>query len=256
MSKRLPLVALLIACAVSPALAVPGVNINWGLECYGDAPMNDLAWACNSNDYGVSLPGAGGANTIAITCSFALPATKTNVVAYDFYLEGVTNYGIPVIPDWWKLGDNECRGIPNVVGPVTLTTTYGGSGPCVDYFQGTGYGGAGLYSDEGNRAHLNGVWAIGDPLGVVPADQETFAGTFKFKTARTVGTPSCEGCSTPFVWALNYIQVAFQGEWFAPLQIGNPIANQCLTWNGAVPTPCYLIPARTTTWGQVKSLYR
>ncbi len=260
MKRTLLLTGLLLLLGVSLASAA-GVNINWGVECYGDAPAASLTWACGSNLYASSLPGAGGSNTIAITMSYALPYPKTNVVASDIYLEGVSDNETDPVPAWWQMNDGECRGNPNVVGVITLSGVYAGSsgGPpaCFDYYQGTGGGGLGLYSDEGSRTHINGTWAVPDPLGEVPANQETYAATYRIKTAKTFGTGACAGCTTPWTWAFNYTQIAFQNEQVS-LQLGDPIpgGNQCLSWNGGAHVCGPPLPARATTWGQIKSLYR
>lgn len=253
--KRMLLTAVLLAGSVAVASAA-GLNVNWGTECYGDVPVSALTWTCTSNTYAGTRPGAAGSGVIGITCSYSLPVAKTNVVATDLYMEGGTNNTLVAVPDWWRLGDGECRGEPNVAAPVSLTGVYGGSGACFDYYAGTGLGGIGLYSDEGARAHINATWAVPDPLGEIPAETEVFAATFKIKTAKTVGDGACGGCTAPFTWALNYIQIAFQGEPNS-LQLGIPIANQCLSWNGGYGGfLCWGDDARRTTWGQVKSLYR
>ncbi len=255
MKKALLTAVLLVAFA--PLASAAGINLGWGPDCFGDSQLASLTWACNSNLYASTKPGAVGANMIGMTISYALPYAKTNVVASDIYVEGATDRELTPVPEWWRLNDGECRGNPNVVGVITLSGVYGGGGACFDYYQGTGGGGLGLYSDEGARAHINGTWAVPDPLGEVPADVETYAATYKIKTAKTYGTGSCSGCTTPFTWALNYVQIAFQNEQTS-LQLGTPIANQCLGWNGGGQSwvVCWGDAARPTTWGRVKSLYR
>ncbi len=263
MNKAL-LTAVLLVASVS-VVSASGLNLAWGPDCFGDSQLSCLTWSCSSNSYASTKPGAVGANLIGMTISYALPYSKTNVVASDIYMEGIGTGSATPVPDWWKMNDGECRGNPNVVGVITLSGIYGGSfgaggpdGGCFDYYQGTGGGGLGLYSDDAYRTHINGTWAVPDPLGEVPAEQETYAATYKIKTAKTYGAGSCGGCTTPWIWAVNYVQIAFQNEQTS-LQLGTPIVNQCLGWNGGFYQGCVYCwgdAARPTTWGQMKSLYR
>ena len=244
MKKTLLLVALLVAASVTVASAA-GINLSWGNKCFADGEVSSLNWACTNNTF----TGA------KMTCSFAIAASKTNFVATDLYLEAVTNDAGTLIPDWWKLGAGECRA--NNIGIVTDASIATGGG-CVDpWGSGTvGGGGIGLYSDDTNRAHLNASWASPDPIAL-DGGVETFAAQFKVLAAKTTGTGACAGCLTPLTWALNYIQVAYQGEASSEV-LSTPIAGgvQCLTYQGGTAPCSRPVPARNSTWGQVKSLYR
>lgn len=242
MKKTILLAGLLVALTASSALAA-GISINWGNACWGDVPVNNLTWACNANNY----------TGVRMTCSFKPVETKGTLIASDLYLEGMTE--ATGVPDWWKLGPTEtgdCRS--NL---VTLSSD--GSvlaGPdCQDLWQGLGGGGIGLYYWNDDRMHLNAVWAVADPVEAV-GETEVFAAQIRIATGKTVGATACAGCATPCCWALNYIQVGYLGE-MVPLILDQPYAggNQVLAWQSSTLT-CGEVPARNTTWGQIKSLYR
>ncbi len=253
MKKALLTVLLLVACASLASAA--GINLNWGPECYGDAPQAALIWACNSNLYANTKPGAVGSNLIGMTISYALPYAKTNVVATEIDLLGFGNTTTTPVPEWWKLNDGECRG-----GVIFLSGVYGGSfgplgsGGCFDYVQGSGMGVLVIDSSAPYRTHINGTWAVADPLGEIPAGQETYAATLKIKTDKSYGTGACAGCTTPWTWVVDYVRVSFQNE-PTPLQLGTPLQENCLSWNRGI-YECIPLPVRPTTWGRMKSLYR
>jgi len=240
MKKMLLFAALLIALSTSVASAA-GVNVSWGNLCWADGGVSSLTWACNNNTF----------TGTRMTCSFQVAQDMTNFVGIGIYMEGITNAPATLVPDWWKIGGGECR-------PTALSMSMDASvlpGACVDVFQAQGGGGIGLYSENADRASLNAAWAVPDPLAVFAAD-EMFACQFRVTSVKTVGTGLCAGCTTPMTWALNRIEVAYLGADSEFLDFVIPGGNQCLRWqNGAAPCSAP-IPARNTTWGQVKSLYR
>ena len=244
MKKTLLLVALFVAASVTVASAA-GINVSWGNTCWSDAGhASSLTWACNSNSF----------TGVRMTCSYAVAVSKTNMVATDLYMEGATNDVGTAVPDWWKLGDSECRTSSSVV--VLSADGSLGGGACQDLWGGAGAGGIGLYSDEGNRTHINATWAVPDPIAI-DAGVETFAATFRIATTKTTGTGACAGCDVPLTWALNYIQVAYQGESTSEvLDQVLPSGNQCVTWQGGAAPCARPLPVRNQTWGQIKSLYR
>jgi hypothetical protein len=240
MKKTLLLAGLLLVVSASLASAA-GISVNWGNDCWGDNPLQNRVWACNANNY----------TGVRMTCSFKPIETKATFIASDLYMEGMTEAA--VVPDWWKLGSGECRS--NLITLSSDGSVLGGP-DCLDVWQGLGGGGIGLYSSEDNRMHVNAVWAVADAVEA-PAETEIFAAQFRVATGKTLGTTACAGCAVPALWSLNYIQVGYLGE-MVPLILDYPYAggNQCLSWQSS-SLPCAKpVPARNTTWGQVKSLYR
>jgi hypothetical protein len=97
-----------------------------------------------------------------------------------------------------------------------------------------------------------------DPL-IVPIAEGTEVYSFKlvFNSAKSVGS-ACTGCSTPVCIVLNSIKLDQNvgtpgGDKFVSV----PAMRNVATWQGGIGTDCYLAtPARNTTWGLVKALYR
>jgi hypothetical protein len=229
MKKMILFTALLVALSATAAMAA-GVNVSWGNTCWADAgSTSSLTWACSSNTF-----------TVRMTTSFQPAVDKTNFVAVGVFMEGVTNDPGILVPDWWKMGTCTGRAVPTVSIDASVL-----GGACFDPWAGAGIGGLGMYSFDTNRTHMNAAWGV------------VFAVQFRVPSTRTVGTGLCAGCSTPMTWSLNYIQVAYSGtEPNEFLGTAIPGGNQCLAWQGGNAPCARPIPARNTTWGQVKSLYR
>ena len=133
-----------------------------------------------------------------------------------------------------------------------------GRGVCIDLWQGLGGGGIGLYSWDDNRMHINAVWAVADPVAARGRDRDTSRPSSASRAAKTVGTTACAGCSDPGdLGAELRSSVGYLGDTSATI-LDYPYAggNQCLTWQNSTLPCAKPVPARNTTWGQVKSLYR
>jgi hypothetical protein len=245
MKKTLLFAGLLLALTASVAMAA-GVGVSWKNFCWGETgSSSNLTWACNTNSN----------VNIRMTTSFKLDTPMPTFGAVGVYMEGMTEAA--AVPDWWKLGDattSDCRN-GTILSMSTDGTVLanGGGDVCLDVWGGIGYGGVGLYSWDGNRMHMNGVWAVGAGIPIA-ANTEYFAVQFRVTGARTVGT--CTGCLTPAIWGLQKISVEGFGGDIRPLDMPYAGGNACLTWQSST-LPCAApVPARNTTWGQVKSLYR
>jgi hypothetical protein len=239
MKKTLLLAGLLLALTASVASAA-GISVAWGNDCWGNNPVSNYTWLCNSNSN----------SNIRMMCTFKLAVTKATLVATDLYMEGMTEAA--VVPDWWKLAAGECRGTA-----LSLSVDGGNiSDPeaCLDLWQSQGGGGIGLYSWNDNLMHINAVWAVADPVEA-PAETEIMAAQFRISGVATLGG-ACAGCTTPVCWALNWINVGYLYDTQATI-LDMPYAggNQVLTWQSSTLS-CSEVPARNTTWGQIKSLYR
>jgi hypothetical protein len=73
----------------------------------------------------------------------------------------------------------------------------------------------------------------------------------------TVDPGACAGCTVPVCIVLNSItlrNLSFQelASLSAPVTPGSNFA----TWQGGTGANCSAVPAKKTTWGAVKSLYR
>jgi len=246
MKKALLLTGLLLVL-VAPLATAAGVNLNWGSLCWGDVAASNLkTFACATNAT---------SNTFKMTASFVVADLMPDYANVATYIKGVSETGI--IPDWWRLATGDCRNATGVY--VAAQPAYPGNVElCADMFGGTGQGGGGWgYLDAGTLVEQS-VYAVAAPGVELPADLETFACTFTIKNLKTVGTGSCAGCLTGMVFGLHHVTVG--GAVSSPVMLTTPVVggNQCLVWQHDFPgQPCNApVPARNTTWGQVKSLYR
>jgi len=240
MKKALLFAGLLLALTASVAMAA-GVSVNWKNACFGADPLNDLAWTCASNS-----------NTnIRMTCTFKLDTPMPTFAAVGVYMEGMTQDA--AVPNWWKLGDSSTGDCRATYATLSADGSFADGETCSDPWGGQGYGGLGLYSWNDNVMHMNGVWAVGNAVPL-QAGMEYFAVQFRIAANKTVN--SCTGCLIPAIWGLKAISVeGFGGD---VRYLDGPYAdgNQCLSWQHST-LPCTKpVPARNTTWGQVKSLYR
>jgi hypothetical protein len=241
--KTLVLVGVLLTLA-APAIAARGINLNWGTVCYTEAPMSALTFACDTN-----------AGNSVITVSFAIGTEMADMIAVEFEIVGESTASS--LPDWWKIGAApDCRsGQVQFSDSITAVET---ETPCTGWpgngrFMATQYGwypgAAGAHASMGVAID----WAT--PFDMQPGI-EYYAGQITVLHGRTVGVDACTGCSTGMVWGLNSVLVhgfnSREDRLWDPL----PGGNQCLTWNNAPQHWCVTVPTRTTTWGQIKSMYR
>lgn len=244
--KRLWMTVAMLLLFVPTMAMAAGVSVSWGDACWSDAgAASNLTWACDSNTN----------DGIRMTCSFKLDAGTSDFVGVCVFMEGSAGdwLGGTPVPDWWKLGEatsGDCR-----MNLITVSAAGSFSTACTNPWQGEQGGGIGLYSwQDGGRMHVNAAWAMADPVKL-EAGVEYFALQFRISAAKTVG--ACAGCSVPVIWGLNYMEIALQQQaQFLHLDRDYSGGNQCLTWQSSTQVCTNPVPARNTTWGQIKTLYR
>jgi len=253
MKKALLLTGLLLVLVapLSMANTTGGLSLNWGTNCWGDGPQVSLmTFACASNTSPANW---------RMTASFKLDSDMPDWINWDEKIVGVSE--LADLPDWWLLAaPGTCRTtISNV---FTNTQAYSGSGAdCVNPFDGVGVfiGGTNyvVMSADSVLIQAANTLLAGTP---VPGGQENFISTITIKNGKTVGTGSCAGCSAGFVFGFWQLLIGTEASEVGYTRITEPYTggNQCLTWQHAwADQPCNApVPARNTTWGQVKSLYR
>ena len=239
MKKVLLLVGALLVLA-TPAMA-GGVNIAWGLMCWSDMAVqtNLTTFACNSNVGNRSA-------VISFVPSYAMP----EFVGIEVYLIGQTDDPVAV-PLWWSLSSTDgCR--KTSLSASADFTTYAGAN-CFDPWYGAALGGIGAYTIDGRVASCIGAWALAAP-SPLEANVEYTGARLTINNLATLGT-ACPGCSIGFLWGIHHFKAAeytqYEMYYDAP-----PGGNQCLNWNNSIQPCAAPVPARNTTWGQVKSLYR
>jgi len=245
MRKTLLFTGVLLALLAPMALA-GGVNINWGAGCWSDGTqLDDLFFACNTNT-----------GSATMTCSFAVGWDQPEFVGIELELEGIMDQA--VVPAWWQMGSGDCRNSAISTSANFLSAPQVG---CGDMWQNLAVGGLAIYDwgpslGHDNRTFVRIAYAVPSETPIpLTADVEYYAAQVFISYQKTVGSGACAGCAAPMIWCLRSVKSAelFQYELLSdPL----PDGNRHLWWQNSTIPCCYCVPARSTTWGQLKSLYR
>ncbi len=247
-------IAFLVAAGIltlarsAPVAGAAGIAVNWKDACWGENPHVNLTWACNTNTNA----------DIRLTCSFVLDDDLPDFVGVYAHLVGMTEAA--AVPDWWRLGADpatNCRaGLCTVAADGTVLES-GGTGTCLDPWHGSGSGGVGRYVSDGNLMGVEAWWTVAEPVPL-EAGQEYFAFQLRISAEKTVG--ECAGCLIPAIWAVTRMDVRTPTT---TLTFDLPYMSgwRCLSWQNS-PLPCAVLyfwdplPARCSSWGLIKSLYR
>ena len=262
----------LLAATATAGTSPPGVNLRWD-QCFADAGAQYRNFACDTNSGSERLVG-----------SFELAASPgAPVGGLSVYI----NLGSSAasLPPWWSLHSaGTCR-----QGSLSMNTSISPSAVnCVDWASnGLSTGGIGSY-DIGNPtpsgAYLKASIAVQSSAVVtLYPGQEYFAFNLLVNHAKTVGTGACAGCLDPVVICLSAIRLSttVASEDVLLTQGANWSGSPWVSWQMGYPTnitrgcamsspvaPCMFpfarfnvvaydaTPARSSTWGEVKGLYR
>ena len=250
MKRLLPGMSLVAAMlfVASSALA-GGLNLAWN-NCASElGGVANRTSACLLN---------GGTNSLV--GSFVPTANLTGVTGIEVVLDLITGDGTSNIPAWWDIsGTGACR-----AGSLTANPTVNpANAVCIDWSNGAAAGGLAAYNtggsiDPANAAAHRRIVAGFAVSAASAADliggQEYFALNANINNAKTVGSPSCAGCSTPVCVVLNSINAVIGTSPGEFIGTGVTATSNFATWQGVGPS-CALVPTRNATWGQVKSLY-
>ena len=233
----------LMACTAS----AEGLNLGWS-DCPTGAPTYHLDenFACNTNTgvphilVGTYIPPAG------------LNTVNGNQIVLDLQTDQTA------LSPWWTMGSNGCTG--RTLTPSADFNFASGPFSCVDYWAGQASGGINYILGQGgpNRARMSLICAIQENLaGPQDASTEYYSFKVTITNARTVGSPSCAGCTDKVCIVLNSILITQN----PPDNVNQPtvsIAAQSnyVTWRGGLTPDCQATPAKQSTWGSVKALYR
>jgi hypothetical protein len=259
MMRWLRLLALpLLAGVLLPAPAAaqektPGINLSWNQCAANAASAQDMVFACDDD-----------AAAFIIMGSFVPPLAPDSIqqlTGEEAYIDLVSNSGS--MPDWWRYETGLCRDGQLLCG----TAKGGGQTGCTDYWSTAGAGGFiyrspapfPSYGPLPNTARLEQVFARPPATaGPVTAFREYYAFRIDITSSHTTGAdpPTCSGCLTPVCLVFNELLLT-QPVGFGDhsLTTASTPGKNMVTWQGAGAN-CALVPARRTSWGQVKSLYR
>jgi len=184
---------------------------------------------------------------------FTLASPVDSVLAVELVID--VDVAADPLPDWWRTDPGQCRANGWSAGPAL-------SASCSDP-----WGGAGTAAFQG--------WLPGTPggsgrhgrllvtAGVLPAQAVALQAFTPYAACRVVlrtnNTTMCAGCSVPACLVLNSILIRrVPGSSVEEVFLGeaeSPGVN-FVTWQGGSGADCQSVPARRSTWGSVKALYR
>lgn len=239
---------------VTSAAYANTVQIRW-TDCEGDGGVDNITFACASN-----------VGNRAFQTAVTLTTDLLDVLSTEITID-LVGQNAPVLPPWWSLRDNAtlgylgCRPIGSTQA-ITIAAFDGAS--CPDMFALAGSMNiAGFIPDKvivgsGRILSVNAVPST-SPVALVLADNPAGNGTwntgrFNLNSQKTVGTPSCAGCTEPVCIVLNSVNITTVGNLNNRLCSGGAPLDR-VTWQGA-GADCQSVPVKNVSWGRVKSLYR
>jgi hypothetical protein len=246
MKKMLLMACTLLALSAGMAYAgAGGLNLGWA-DCEGLPATLNRTSTCTSN--------TGLINTLV--GSFVAPSCVTAMSANEVVLD-LQSLGATV-PLWWQMRTGTCRA-GSLGGNFDFT---GGPFTCFDYWQGGAIGA--LQQDPiglSNTSRIKGVFALpaGDSrITGIPEGTEVYSFKANINNAKSTGLGACSGCPVGVCIVLNSIKINQPvdqpcGGKF----VSAPASRNFATWQGGIGGDCLAAtPAKNTTWGSVKALYR
>ncbi len=254
MKKTLVMTAALLALTASLAAAAGGgLNLSW-TDC-GAAGQQNRNFACNTNTTNNLFPGH------IFVGSYVAPCCVDSANGASEVVDLKTSSS--PLPDWWRMATTPCGRSTSLAENYNFTA---GFPTCLDYWgQQTGGGGIGSrnYMVPGplgvNSARLLLGCAIGTSLaGGIAEGTEVYAFSVKISNQKSTGLGKCLGCTDGVCIVLNSLKITQNARSTGGTKfIGNPATRNWVTFQGGL-TNCGdpVTPARNTTWGSVKALYR
>ena len=235
--------ALLALTAVTANAA--GLNFRW------NSPLADGGVANRTSTCALNT----GSN-VAVA-SFSIPADIIGATAIETVVDVAT--AGTALPAWWT---TTCRTAfitanPTISASAVNTFEWG---PAVA--GGLGAWRMGLdYGPSSGRAIM--AFATATPSDIIAAAGDYFAFNLVISNAKTTGTGSCAGCSTPACLSFSNLKIA-TGITYAPtINSAAAPGSNYVTWQGGAGVSSNLgsgcraaTPTRNASWSSVKSLYR
>jgi hypothetical protein len=227
MKKAILLCGMLLAASATLASAA-GLNLRWN-NCAGDAGVQNVTFACNTNTGNRALVGS-------FVVDADIPIVNGNELVVD--LQSATS----PLPDWWLFTSlGACR-------QTGLSIAAQNGTNCPDMFEGQASMNIAAYqlakhglANEARILCVNAVQAAA--VVTLFAGQEYGIARWTISNTKTVGSPSCAGCQTPVCIVFNSANIttdAGLNDTKLTAAVG-PGSNYC-TWQGGVGTNC---PAAT-----------
>jgi hypothetical protein len=260
--KKILLTGMMLCLTASMAMAAAGLNLYWNpasSQCpvAPGASNTDVTFTCDNNDD--ALP--------YMVLSFTPGTALVGFRALSVVMDGQTPGDVPA---WWQIYNaGSCR--PNSIS-TGVQYTPNPTAPCVGngttkLWTALPSGGMTAYqtalyppplplpAPAPNRFRIKAGFSMGsgraNPLVVTTQYNAMYV---LIDAANTVDVGACAGCADGATIVLNEIYIVGSG---ATETITAPLTNRCITWQGGSgASVCDATPARNSTWGQVKGLYR
>jgi hypothetical protein len=215
-----------------------GVDLGWS-SCAVTAATASRVFDCADNGSGFSLVG-----------SFRTDVDVPDFVGVSAFVDVTT--AAPTPPPWFQFGGGMCRegaiALTNV-GPLAACAN-----PYADAEQGGGY-----VVETGTGTGQIRIWLdwARDVPTTVAASVRNAAFVLNLGTASSVdeGIGSCPGCQTPACFVLTTVEVHSASQGLMRL-IHTPNERNWATWQSGAGSCPGATPARKSSWGAVKALYR
>ena len=262
--RRHPL--LLVGLLLSaPAAQGSGVFLKWD-ACAADGGTSARSFACDTNS---------GFETLV--SSVVLDAAVADVIGIEVRIVGQSTSG--VLPAWWGVANaGSCR--PSAASIQTLPA--GSVTGCPSLLGALAVGG---FTYTTNVPSSGGVQfrvlvAVPSPVAAA-AGQEYFLFALRISHTKTVGTGGCAGCLEPMCLGASYLRATTTdpspSSWPTFVMTSAPAdQGHLVSWQNSSPGGVYayqvdppfgheidyamtcdvVTPARRSTWGSVKALYR
>lgn len=256
--------ALLFATALfaSPSLGAPGLHVNWD-HCLADGRVANKSFACDTNS---------GSDVLVFSYDPTDEFASQSGIEATVHIQSSSG----VVPNWWQIKTGAGAGCR--AGGLALDLTPGSSTTCLDTYQGAASGGFGAYGADGIGP---GSWLLKLAMAVptssawtVTPGNEYFA--FRLILHHTKTVAGCVGCDVPVCIAFGKARLTSVSDDLTMYAGGTGPGGgeSTVTWQGAYVNGYTSIfertgdyanllclhddssPARSSTWGAVKALYR
>ncbi len=190
-----------------------------------------------------------------LLASLQLSTAVDSVVAIEMVVDVIS--ASATLPDWWRFGSGGCNS-----GALTASADYSALGACSDPFSGAGVAVVQTWFVTQPRGGANMARMIvttsvlASQLVEIGAGAPYYGADVRLSHIRSSGPSACTGCLTDVCLVFNSAQlVRHPATEPAEVTVLPSGGSNTAVWQGN-SSNCSLVPARNTTWGAIKSLYR
>ncbi len=191
--------------------------------------------------------------TLPLFPAFTLAVPVDSVYAMELVID--VDVAADPLPAWWRMDPGQCRA-NGWAADASL------SGSCSDPWGGVGTASAQgwLPSQPGNNSRHGRLLVA---ASVLPEEAVSLEALVPYTACRVIlrtnETLNCEGCATPACFVFNSLllrRLPGSSVEEVLIVVAESPGGNMVTWQGGSGADCQAVPARRTTWGAVKALYR